>query len=86
MEVYLGPECYALLVIPPEVWNGFKGLSDPLAMIANSKLADEEILRRIQHIPRERPVVVASSDREVTEGARRIGANAISSEQLLAIL
>ncbi len=48
--------------------------------------ADEEILRRIQHIPRERPVVVASSDREVTEGARRIGANAISAEQLLAIL
>ena len=35
MEVFLGPDCYALLVIPPEVWNGFKGLSDPLAMVAN---------------------------------------------------
>ena len=31
----LGPDCYSLLVIPPEVWNGFKGMSDPMAMIAN---------------------------------------------------
>ena len=35
MEVYLGPDSYNLLVVPPEVWNGFKGLSDPFAMIAN---------------------------------------------------
>lgn len=35
MEVYLGPDNYSLLVIPPEVWNGFKGMSDPMAMIAN---------------------------------------------------
>ena len=35
MEIYLGPDSYDLLVIPPEVWNGFKGLSDPFAMIAN---------------------------------------------------
>ncbi len=48
--------------------------------------ADDEILRRVQTIPRERPVVVASSDREVTEGAWRLGANTITAEQLLAIL
>ena len=35
MEIYLGPDCYALLVVPPQVWNGFKGLSDPFAMIVN---------------------------------------------------
>ena len=35
MEVYLGPDSYSLLVIPPDVWNGFKGLSDPMALIAN---------------------------------------------------
>ena len=35
MEVYLGPDSYNLLVVPPEVWNGFKGLNDPFAMIAN---------------------------------------------------
>jgi dTDP-4-dehydrorhamnose 3,5-epimerase len=35
MEVYLGPDSYYLVVIPPEVWNGFKGLSAPYAIVAN---------------------------------------------------
>jgi len=35
MEIFLGPDNYSLAVIPPEVWNGFKGMSDPYAMIAN---------------------------------------------------
>lgn len=35
MEIYLGPDCYHLLIIPPGVWNGFKGMSDPLAMVCN---------------------------------------------------
>ena len=36
-EVFLGPENYALVVIPPMVWNGFKGLSDPMAIVANCR-------------------------------------------------
>ncbi len=47
--------------------------------------ADDEILRLVPTVPRERPVVVASSDREVADGARRLGANVISAEQLLAV-
>jgi dTDP-4-dehydrorhamnose 3,5-epimerase len=35
MEVFLGPDHYALLVTPPEVWNGFKGMSAPQAVVAN---------------------------------------------------
>jgi dTDP-4-dehydrorhamnose 3,5-epimerase len=35
MEVYLGQDAHALVVIPPEVWNGFKGMSDPMAIVAN---------------------------------------------------
>ncbi len=35
MEVFLGPDSYALVVIPPEVWNGFKGMSEPYAIVAN---------------------------------------------------
>jgi len=35
MEVFLGPENYSLLIIPPEEWNGFKGMSEPYAIIAN---------------------------------------------------
>ncbi len=46
--------------------------------------ADDEILRLVPTMPRERAVVVASSDREVAAGARRLGANVISAEQLLA--
>jgi dTDP-4-dehydrorhamnose 3,5-epimerase len=35
MEVFLGPDNYSLVVVPPEVWNGYKGMSDPFAMVAN---------------------------------------------------
>jgi len=35
MEVFLGPDNYSLVIIPPEVWNGFKGASEPYAIVAN---------------------------------------------------
>jgi dTDP-4-dehydrorhamnose 3,5-epimerase len=35
MEVFLGPDNYALAVIPPEVWNGMKGMGDDLSLVAN---------------------------------------------------
>jgi dTDP-4-dehydrorhamnose 3,5-epimerase len=35
MEIFLGPDSYHLVSIPPEVWNGFKGMSAPDAMVAN---------------------------------------------------
>ncbi|MCE2966517.1 MAG: dTDP-4-dehydrorhamnose 3,5-epimerase family protein [Phycisphaerales bacterium] len=35
MEVFLGPDQHALVIIPPGVWNGFKGMSDPHAIVAN---------------------------------------------------
>jgi dTDP-4-dehydrorhamnose 3,5-epimerase len=35
MEVFLGPDNYSLVIIPPEVWNGFKGMSDSYAIVAN---------------------------------------------------
>jgi dTDP-4-dehydrorhamnose 3,5-epimerase len=35
VEAFLGPDDYSLVVIPPEVWNGFKGMSDPYAIVAN---------------------------------------------------
>ena len=34
-EVFLGPDEYALVVIPPGIWNGFKGMSEPNAIVAN---------------------------------------------------
>ncbi|MDQ6712045.1 MAG: dTDP-4-dehydrorhamnose 3,5-epimerase family protein [Candidatus Dormibacteraeota bacterium] len=35
MELFLGPDHYALVQIPPNVWNGFKGMGDQMAIVAN---------------------------------------------------
>jgi dTDP-4-dehydrorhamnose 3,5-epimerase len=35
MEVYIGPECYSLVTVPPMVWNGFKGVADDVSIVAN---------------------------------------------------
>ena len=35
MEVFLGQDNYSLIIIPPEVWNGFKGMREPLAIVAD---------------------------------------------------
>ena len=48
--------------------------------------ADDELLDLVVAAEATRPVVVASSDRRVRDGARGLGANAISTPQLLAVL
>jgi dTDP-4-dehydrorhamnose 3,5-epimerase len=35
MDLRIGPDEYALVVIPPNVWHGFQGLSHPAAILAN---------------------------------------------------
>jgi dTDP-4-dehydrorhamnose 3,5-epimerase len=36
MELFLGPDSYLLVQIPPGIWNGFKGIGDtPLSIVAN---------------------------------------------------
>lgn len=35
MELFLGPDNYALVVIPPGLWNGFKAVGMEPAMIAD---------------------------------------------------
>lgn len=35
IEVFLGHDNYSLVVVPPGVWNGFKGMSEPYAIMAN---------------------------------------------------
>jgi dTDP-4-dehydrorhamnose 3,5-epimerase len=34
-EIILGDGCYALVIIPPGVWNGFKGIGVAPAIVAN---------------------------------------------------
>lgn len=35
VELFLGPDNYNLVVIPPFVWNGFKGISTSVSLVAN---------------------------------------------------
>jgi dTDP-4-dehydrorhamnose 3,5-epimerase len=35
MEIFLGPDNYSLVQIPPGVWNGFKGMGRETAIVAN---------------------------------------------------
>jgi len=35
MEVFLGPDDYSLVVVPPGVWNGFKGMAPDYSIIAD---------------------------------------------------
>ncbi len=35
MEVFLGEENYCLVKIPPKIWNGFKGIGEKPAIVAN---------------------------------------------------
>ena len=35
MEIFLGPENYSLVQIPPGIWNGFKGMGSKAAIVAN---------------------------------------------------
>jgi predicted RNA-binding protein with PIN domain len=48
--------------------------------------ADDVVIGLVSEQPLNRPVVVASSDRRVQDGARRNGANVVSSRQLLGAL
>ena len=48
--------------------------------------ADDVILALVAALPASRPVLVASSDRRVREGARQLGANLLSARQLAAVL
>jgi dTDP-4-dehydrorhamnose 3,5-epimerase len=35
VEVFLGPDDYSLVTIAPGIWTGFKGMSEPFAIVAN---------------------------------------------------
>ncbi|WML67957.1 MAG: dTDP-4-dehydrorhamnose 3,5-epimerase [Methanoregula sp. SKADARSKE-2] len=34
-EIFVGPENYCLVRIPPHIWNGFKGIGTSVAIVAN---------------------------------------------------
>jgi len=48
-EIFLGPDNYCLVTVPPLIWNGFKGIGTEMAIVANCATlphAPDEIDRR----------------------------------------
>ena len=50
-ELFLGPDNYSLVMIPPLLWNGFKGMSDPEAIVANCCTHPHDPSRSSRHDP-----------------------------------
>jgi len=47
-EIFLGPDNYQLVTVPPMVWNGFKGIGTEAAIVANCSTIphrQDEIMR-----------------------------------------
>ena len=34
-KIFVGPDEYQLVVVPPGVWHGFQGLAEPVSILAN---------------------------------------------------
>ncbi|MCL6089071.1 MAG: dTDP-4-dehydrorhamnose 3,5-epimerase family protein [Candidatus Marsarchaeota archaeon] len=52
MELFLGPDNYCLVKIPPMVWNGFKGIGTETSIVANCASeahSPDEIMRKDPH-------------------------------------
>lgn len=48
-EIFLGPNNYCLVTIPPGIWNGFKGIGAGISIVANCASIPhdpDEILRK----------------------------------------
>jgi dTDP-4-dehydrorhamnose 3,5-epimerase len=51
MEIFLGPDNYSLVQIPPGVWNGFKGMGNEMAIVANCSTHPHDASRSIRLDP-----------------------------------
>ena len=51
MEIFLGPDNYCLVQIPPNVWNGFKGMGSDLAIVANCATHPHDPTRTVRLDP-----------------------------------
>ena len=51
MEIFLGPDDYSLVQIPPGIWNGFKGMGGEVAIVANCSTQPHDPSRSIRLDP-----------------------------------
>ncbi len=57
MEIVTGEDNYALITVPPEIWNGFKGVGVTPAMVANcaTEPHDPEEISRLDPLSEDIP-------------------------------
>lgn len=55
-EVFLGPDNYQLVTVPPLVWNGFKGIGTEAAVVANCATIPHDA-DEIDRLPAEDPSI-----------------------------
>ncbi|MBI2932231.1 MAG: dTDP-4-dehydrorhamnose 3,5-epimerase family protein [Planctomycetes bacterium] len=55
-EFFLGPDDYSLVIIPPGLWNGFKGMSDPYALVANCASHPHDMSKQERLDPFKNPI------------------------------
>ena len=56
MEVFLGPDQYALVQIPPGIWNGFKGMAAEYSIVANCSTHPHDACQVIRRDPSDRRI------------------------------
>ncbi len=54
-EIFMGPDHYVLVTVPPLVWNGFKGIGTETALVANCASIAHDPRRSIAWIRSIRP-------------------------------
>ena len=63
-EIFLGPDNHSLVVIHPEIWTGFKGLSEPFSVVANCCTHEHDPSRTTRLDPHENDIPYNWSLRE----------------------
>ena len=63
-EIFLGPDNHSLVVIRPEIWTGFKGLSEPFSVVANCCTHEHDPSRTTRLDPHENDIPYDWSLRE----------------------
>ena len=50
-EIFLGPDNYCLVTVPPMIWNGFKGVGTEMSTVANCSSIPHQDDEIVKHSP-----------------------------------
>jgi dTDP-4-dehydrorhamnose 3,5-epimerase len=56
VEIFLGPDNYSLVIIPPKVWNGMKGMGHDYSIVANCATHEHDPTKSERMDPFDNPI------------------------------